>query len=399
MGGGALGSAFDVARARRDTPGCAVVSHFNNAGSALTPTPVLDAVIEHLRLEARIGGYEAAEAAVDAEQRFYTAAARLLNCAPDEVAFTDSATRAWDLLFYSLVFHAGDRILTTVAEYASNYIAYLQVSRRSGVSVEVIPNEESGELSIAGLRGMIDEHVKLISITHVPTNGGLVNPAAEVGRVAREAHIPYLLDACQSVGQMPIDVEEIGCDFLSSTGRKYLRGPRGTGLLYARREALEAVEPIFLDLHSATWVGRDDYQVSPGASRFETWEVYHAGRCGLGRAIEYALEWGIDAIWQRVTWLAERLRHQLKGIAGVTVTDIGAQQCGIVTFMVAGQLSNSVKVRLYKESINVSVSVVEHTRLDMESRLLPELVRASVHYYNTVEEIDALCLAVGRVAR
>jgi selenocysteine lyase/cysteine desulfurase len=187
---------IDVDRARRETPGCERVLHFNNAGSALMPQPVLDAAIGYLELEAAIGGYEAAEREEDACDRFYSSAAELLGCARDEIAFVENATRAWDMAFYALPFAAGDRILTARSEYVSNVIAYLQVARRTGATVEVIPSDETGQVSVDALEGMIDDRLKLIAITHVPTNSGLVNPAAAVGKVARAAGIPYLLDAC-----------------------------------------------------------------------------------------------------------------------------------------------------------------------------------------------------------
>ena len=250
--------AFDVARARRDTPGVARVAHLNNAGAALPPSAVTEAVIAHLRLEAEIGGYEAADAAHDQVEAVYAALARLLGCQPDEIAVVENATRGWDMAFYSLGFKPGDRILTARAEYASNVIAYLQVARRTGAVVEVIEDDEHGQFSVADLKERLGRGpgaVKLIAMTHVPTHGGLVNPAEEVGAVAREAGVPFLLDACQSAGQLGIDVQRIGCDMLSGTGRKFLRGPRGTGFLYVRREMLDKLEPPFLDLHAATWTG------------------------------------------------------------------------------------------------------------------------------------------------
>lgn len=388
---------FDITRARRETPGCDHVLHFNNAGAALMPGPVVQAVTEHLQAEALHGGYEAAELAHAAVEHVYDAIAALLHCERDEVAVVENATRAWDMAFYALRFQPGDRILTAAVEYASNYIAYLQVAAKSGAVVEVIPSDETGQVSVPALEQMLDERVKLIAITHVPTNGGLVNPAAAIGHVARRAKIPYLLDACQSVGQMPIDVQAIGCDMLSATGRKYLRGPRGTGLLYVRRERVEQLEPPFLDVHAATWTAADRYEIRRDARRFENWETSYAGKLGLGAAVDYALAWGLASTWARIRELAGALRGRLGGIPGVSLCDLGAQQCGIVTFTVAGWEAAEVQRRLAEQGINVSFSTVAGTRLDMERRGLQSVVRASVHYYNDEEEVERFCRAIEEI--
>ena len=389
---------IDVETARRETPGCAHVLHLDNAGSSLPPTPVIEAVSGHLALEARIGGYEAAREADEAIEHAYDAAATLLSCHRDEIAFVESATRAWGAAFYALPFAPGDRVLTAEAEYASNYIAFLQLARTKGIEIEPVPSDEQGQISITALEEMIDRRVKLIAVTHVPTNGGLVNPAAEVGRVARAAGVPYLLDACQSVGQMPIDVEAIGCDMLSATGRKYLRGPRGTGFLYVRRAMLERLEPPFLDMHGAEWVAPDRYEPLPNARRFENFEGHVAGKIGLGVAIDYAAGWGLDAIGRRVGGLAATLRETLAALPGVTVQDIGARKCGIVTFTVAQATPLDVRDSLYRQGINVSVSRKSSTLLDMTKRGLDDVVRASLHYYNTEEELARFCGAVAALA-
>ena len=382
---------FDLERARADTPGCRNVLHFNNAGASLMPERVLDATIAHLELEAQIGGYEAAEYAEDAIEHTYDAVSALIGCSRDEVAIVENATRAWDMAFYSIPFKPGERILTAMAEYASNYIAFLQIAQKTGAIVEAIPNDAHGQVSVDALRKAIDERVKLIAITHVPTNGGLVNPVAEIGKIARENGILYLVDACQSLGQMPINVDQIGCDMLSATGRKYLRGPRGIGLLYVRQGALEQLEPPLLDLHAATWIAPDRYEMRADARRFENWETNDAGKIGLGVAIDYALEWGMDTIWRRVQTLAYQLRTQLSPLPGVIVRDRGVKQCGIVTFTVEDMEPEELRKTLALQNINVSVTTRSSTLLDMDARGLTNMVRASVHYYNSEEEVEQFC--------
>jgi selenocysteine lyase/cysteine desulfurase len=364
------------------------VLHFNNAGAALPPACVLDAVIDHLRLEAFTGGYEAAAERRDAVEHTYEAVSRLLRCSAGEVAVVENATRAWDMAFYAFRFSPGDRILTGRAEYASNFIALRQVADRTGASVEVVPDDADGAIDVGALEAMLDHRVRLVSLVHVPTQGGLVNPAAAVGAVTRAAGVPLLLDACQSVGQMPVHVDEIGCDILSATGRKFIRGPRATGLLYVRRGLLERLEPPLLDLHAAEWLEDGRYRVRDDARRFENWETNVATKIGLGVAIDYALTWGLGAIRNRVFCLAARLRDELTSLPGVVVRDRGRERCGIVTFTVAGHPASSIQRALRSDAMNVSVSPASYSRLDLGARGLDEIVRASLHYYNTEAEID-----------
>ncbi|GEO19061.1 aminotransferase class V-fold PLP-dependent enzyme [Microvirga aerophila] len=389
---------LDVMRLRADTPGIANCLHFNNAGAALMPRPVVDAVVGHVEREAAIGGYEAAAEAAGPLDRVYHGVARLVGAQPDEIALTENATVAWQRAFYSLSFGPGDRILTASAEFAANYVAFLQIAKRTGATIEVVPNDGSGALDPEALERMIDERVRLIAITWVPTNGGLVNPAEAVGRIARAHNILYLLDACQTVGQFPIDVEALGCDMLTATGRKFLRAPRGTGFLYMRRGLLETIEPAMIDLFGAPWVEPGRYELRPDARRFETWETNYAVRLGLGAAVDYALSVGLEGIAGRCGALSSELRTRLSEIPGVLVCDLGAVKASIVSFTVKDIEARTVMERLSAEGINVSVSPPASTPLDATARNLPSVVRASPHYYNTEDEVERLIAAVTRIA-
>ena len=389
---------LDVERIRAETPGCAHVLHLNAAGSSLPSRRTLDATLDHLRLEAEIGGYEAADRARPVLDGFYPSIATLIGAEPGEIAYVENATRGWDLAFYSLDFKPGDRILTCVSEYSSNYISYLQVARKTGAEIVVVPDDRHGQIDLAALERAIDKRTKLVSISHIPTQGGLVQPAEAVGKIVNDAGILYLLDACQSVGMMPIDVKKIGCDFLSATGRKYMRGPRGTGFLYARTRSTSHIEPIFLDNHAARWSGDNEYTVMGDAKRFENWERYFAGVIGLKVAADQANELGMPSIWARLRQLADGLRERLKTVPGVTLADLGVTKGAIVTFAVTGKEHVALKQQLRDQGINVSVSTQFSSRLDLKGRGLKDVMRASVHVYNTEQELDRFVTALRPLA-
>ncbi|MBJ3764645.1 aminotransferase class V-fold PLP-dependent enzyme [Maribius pontilimi] len=385
---------IDIEKARSDTPQCKTVLHFNNAGSSLMPAPVFEALQKVLRDENELGGYEAERRAQDDLAAFYTEFAGLLNASPDEIAYVENATRAWDMAFYGIQLKPGDRVITHRSEYASNYLALLQQSRRLGFEIDLVPSDEFGQIDVDALDHMIGPRTRLIAITHVPTQGGLVNPAAEVGKVARKHGVLYLLDACQSVGQIDVDVAEIGCDILSGTGRKFLRGPRGTGFLYVRKDVIDRIDPPFIDLSSATRTAAHDFQLVEGAQRFENWESYVAGRVGLMRAVRYARDIGLRNIESRVIQLAQDLRDALSRINGVSVHDQGQRKCGIVTFTKSGVDPADLANQLRALGSHVSVSAMPYARLDLEPRNFAALVRASVHYFNTGDEIAQFVEAV-----
>ncbi len=392
-------TAEEIARVRADTPGCTRVAHFNNAGASLPPRPVLDAHLAHLRREAEIGGYEAQEEAQSRVDAVYASVARLIGAAgPDEIALLDNATRAFDMAVYAVPLAAGDVILTSTAEYHSMFVTYLHLARR-GIVVDVVPSDAAGQIDVGALRKRIDGRVRLIALAHAPTNGGLVQPAEAVGEVAREAGVFFLLDATQTVGQLPVDVARIGCHGLAGTSRKYLRGPRGVGFLWVAREWMDRLEPPLMEGHAAEWVEPDRYVIRPDGKRFEVWEANYAARLGFGAAVDYALALGLERIWARIHALGETLRQRLAAVPGVVVRDLGTVRSGIVSFTVSEVSAATVKTALRAASINVHVSPARGTLLDMRARGLNELVRASVHYYNTEAELDRLVDELERLAR
>lgn len=383
----------EVEAQRQLTPGTRHVNHLNHAGSSLPPQVVIDAQIDFLRLESEIGGAAAADAAAETETAVYASIASFIGAKPSEIARAENATFAWNSAFWSLPMRAGQKILTAEAAYAANAVAYLRAQKRFGVTVEVVPSNDTGQLDLEALETSIGDDVALIAITHVPTNGGLINPAVEVGALANKAGIPYLLDACQSTGQMKIDVDDIGCDMLSVTGRKFLRGPRGTGFSYVRESMFPILETDHPDYHSAHWVAPDRYELLPDAGRFEYWEFNHAAWIGLGAAVDHAASIGIERIEPTVKQQAERLRDSLDD-AGLPVFDLGVQRAGIITTTCDGVDPYDVQQQLREQKINVSVSSPDATLWDSTRRALPPLIRMSVHYTTTTDEISAAVTAL-----
>lgn len=390
---------FDLDLIRSDTPGCSKGIHLLACGSALMPKPVLDEVTDFLRLESELGGYEAAGLRAQQLDGVYDSVAKLIGAKPTEIALVENATVAWCQAFYSFPLQAGDRVLTSEVEYGANYVAMLQRAKRDGIVIDVVPSDESGALDLDALRSMIDDRVKLISLTWIPTNGGLVNPAAGVGEIAEEHGIFYLLDACQAVGQMTVDVGSLKCDALSATGRKFLRGPRGTGFLYMKTDRVLETEPVVIDHYSADWVEPDRYVLRPDAGRFENWENAYALRAGLGVAVDYAMSIGMEVIQERSWALAARLREGIDGLDGGTVLDLGTVRSAIVSFSVDGLDPRPTVDELRTRGISIGASGPASTRLDSHRRGFTTILRAAPHYYNSDDDIDSLVDALAALPR
>jgi selenocysteine lyase/cysteine desulfurase len=386
----------DIARLRSETPGCAERIHLNNAGAALMPEPVIRAVQDHIALESRIGGYEAEDACRDAVDAAYRSVAELIGTKPENIAFTENATASFVQALSSVPFERDDVILTTRNDYASNQIQFLSLQARLGVRVLRAPDQAAGGVEVQALAELVRRHrPRLVCVTHVPTNSGLVQDVGAVGSVCRDEGVLYLVDACQSVGQMPIDVKDIRCDFLSATSRKYLRGPRGAGFLYVSDRVLErGLEPLFIDMRGADWAAEDRYRAAADARRFENWEFAWALVLGTGAAARYATAIGLERIRDRVRSLAGRLRESLGALGAVPVLDRGRELAGTVSVAVDGRDPRELVTALRDRGINTCAQVRTSAILDYDEKGVPASLRISPHYYNTEDELDQTVAAI-----
>jgi selenocysteine lyase/cysteine desulfurase len=388
-------TAAELARWRADTPGCDERIHLNNAGAGLMPRPVLEAVTTHLEREARIGGYEAADEAADRIRDSYRAVADLIGTAPRNIAIVENATVAFAQALSAFDFRPGDVIVTTRTDYPSNQLMFLSLARRLGVEVQRAADLPAGGVDPESVRQLArNPRCRLVALSWIPTSSGLVQDAAAVGRVCEEAGVPFLIDACQSVGQMPVDVRGLRCDFLGATARKFLRGPRGIGFLYVSDRALQQDRfPLFVDLRGADWTDPDAFRLAEGARRFENWEFAHALVLGLGAAARYALAVGPRG-FERAWRLAGLLRQHLGTMPGVRVLDPGAERCAIVTIDPAGRDAGRIKLALRARGINTSSADRSDGVLDLDAKRVTSVLRVSPHYYNTEEELNAAVAAL-----
>src|SRR6266851_1248350 len=375
---------------REETPGCANHIHLNNASAGLMPRPVLDAIVGHLNREANFGAYESADDAEAAVSEAYAHVAKLLGAQPRNVAVVENSTVAFFQALAAFDFKPGDVIVTTRNDYISNQLAYLSLARRHGVEVRRATDLAGGGADPQSVQQLLhDPRVRLLAVTWVPTNSGLMQPVETLGEIAEAAGVPYLVDGCQAVGQIPVDVSKLRCDFFSGAARKFLRGPRGIGFLYVSDRALKRGDfPLYIDMRGADWVSADSFAPAPDARRFENWEFAYSLVLGLGAAARYALAVGVERGGKRARELAAALRSKLSGIGGIRVLDRGRDLAAIVTIEVAGWDAGELSKLLRARGINSSASLRAYAVIDMDEKRAATALRLSPHYYNTEEELE-----------
>ena len=391
---------MDINLLRQQTPGCAEKTHFNNAGASLMPQSVIDAIVGHINLEATRGGYEAADLKAKEITGFYDSAAQLIYCNANNIAFTSSATNSFSRALSCIPFREGDSILLANEDYISNQIAFLSLQKRFKIKILRAASLASGGVDVADMKRLMDEyHPKLVSLTHVPSNTGLIQPVEEVGELCAERDIYYLIDACQSAGQIPVDVKKIKCDFLSATLRKFLRGPRGAGFLYVSDKIInQKLEPLFIDMRGADWIAADEYSPRMDARRFEDWELPYALVLGSKAAIDLALAVGINEIQVRNNHLCNLVRKAISGINHLRLLDIGENQSSIITVQIPDRKPQEVLLELRQQGINTSVGNRSFALIDFDAKHVDWALRISPHYYNTEHEVEKLILAIKKIA-
>ncbi len=387
---------MNIHELRNDTEGCNSVIHFNNAGAALMPKPVAKAIRDYITEEENYGGYEVADRKINELNSFYNHAAKLLNTKPGNIAFTTNATDSYNRALSSIPFKANEVVLLSKNDYPSNFIACLSLQKRFGIKIELVENTATGEIDLEDLEKKIKQFLpKLISVTHVPTSSGIVQPVNEIGNIIKNYDAVFLLDACQSIGQMPVNAAATHADFISGTFRKFLRGPRGAGLLYVSDKALQSgYEPLLPDIRGADWIAENRYKEVNNAKRFEDWETAYALMTGSTAALQYALNLGIEAVEARNTMLNDKLRNDLRTYCNIETLDRGKKQCSIITFK-AGNLSMEATKEFFRDKgINIYATSKTSAQIDFEEKNVDWVLRVSPHYYNTAEEIDIFIDAV-----
>ena len=381
---------MNIEQIRQDTPNCKDKIFLNSAGASLIPKIVVHKVNEYLIEEEKIGGYKLEELRKSEFDEFYNEVAKLIHCEAHNIAFINNATDGYIKALSCIDFKEDDTVITTDDDYASNHIHFIALQKRYHINVVRIKTFENGELDIEDFETLIKMYrTKLVSISHIPTNSGLIQNVKAIGNICEKNNIIFLLDACQSVGQIVVDVKPLKCDFLTATGRKFLRGPRGTGFLYVSDKILkEQYAPLYIDGRGATWTEIYKFEMLDSAKRFELWESPCAFKMGFQEAIKYANNIGMEHIQAYNEKIMKQLRANLSSIPNVVLFDKGLNTSNILTFRKGNVSLKRISNILDKNKVYYSVSNKEWGLIDFNKKGIEWAIRLSPHYFNTIEEMD-----------
>lgn len=381
---------FSINQIRQNTPGCLDKIFINSAGSSLMSKEVVQISKDYMDMEADIGGYDVMANHYEDFNLFYLEASKLINANPRNMAFAISATDAYSKVLYSFKWTEKDVILTTKDDYVSNIISFIHINRRFGSQIKFVDCLDSGDLDYEDLARKLEQYKPTIfALTHIPTSAGTIHDAEKAGEICANFDTYYLLDACQSIGQLDVDVRKIKCDFLTVTGRKFLKAPRGTGFLYVANHILDTdMGPLCIDLAGSTWDSETSFKFGSEAKRFEFWEKNYSNFLGLTQAIREINEIGIEKIAAYNKMLSGYFRNELEQVDGLKIYDHGSLKGNIITWKIPGLKQSEISKLFHERRVIFSFSSNTSALYDLNKKGEEWLVRFSPHFFNTTEEAD-----------
>jgi cysteine desulfurase / selenocysteine lyase len=377
-------------------------NYLNNAGAGIMSTKTYEVIINYLKLEREIGAYHAAAKSKTLSDNFYINAAKLINAnSPSEIAYMDSASRGWNMIVYGTPLKKGDTILTLSSEFGTNLITLFNYAKLNDFKVCVIKCDINGSFLIEEIENKLKEGAKLIAISHAVAHGSIINPVEEIGKLAKKYGAYYIVDGCQTVGQIKVDVQSIQCDAYMTTGRKWLCGPRGTGFLYVKSSS--QMRTTQLDLASADLIFDDNLnliriEVRNDAKQFELWEKSFANLLGLSSAIEECLESKIEVISVKIQELSNKLRFAASSNENIKLIGKTISLSGILGFYLDDYSKESyVQNEFDKFDLRISTMSDWDCPMHFPKNGANKIFRLSPHFYTDNDTIEKACEIISKI--
>lgn len=376
--------------------------YFNNAGSGIMSNDTFDTIVNHMRLEMQYGAYKAAIIREKEIKEFYKYAAKLLNAeSSEEIAFIDSASRGWNLVMYGLPVTSNTSIVTLESEYGTNLLTIYDIANKTGCSVTVVKCHEDGSFDLLDVEDALSKGECILAVSHVAAQGAIENPVNELGILAEKYKAIYIVDGCQACGQIPINVQEMKCDFYITAGRKWLCGPRGTGILYVKKESRFPSSQI--DLSTSDLVFDNNNKVVgiktvESAKRFELWEKNVASLLGLSNAIKECLNLGLPRIQDGIISNTIKIREAICNNPKLTLVGKKDAPIGNASFYTNNEaLERDIKVFFEENGFIISCMCDWDCPLFFPKNNVKYIFRITPHYYTPSEEVHEMCECIRNI--
>lgn len=375
---------IDVERVRSDTQVAQEVIYFNNARVSPYPRPAARAIRDFVEVEATGGWAELDATEIHRDTR--AALARLLNSTEDNTILTTSATHAFNLIVNGLDWGPDQNVVMSDLAYRSIAIALLHLEARLGVQLRVAPSDEL-LIDPETLLALVDDKTRLVVVPQLATFSGVIQPVTRLAELLAETGALFAVNGTQALGQIPVDVQAIGSDFFFATSRKWLRGPRGLGVLNVKPGLIPRLLPTTVGHTAALWTGPGEYEIVASPDRFHAGDHPFALMKGLSASADYAMGVGVESIFERNLELGSYAREALRS-AGIKIHDDVHGQTGNIPLQVGERDPDDVVDHLRAHGVAACVIYEENNLLALRRMGARSLVRLSISYFNTKEEID-----------